>query len=110
MAAIEVPASLVLMAESMGTLPETQGRDNRYDTAADQHNAGYMNARTRHSQGANFTFADGHSKWFKAPGDYRTRSVNGMIWTKCDGPLGANGTGWFRPLSGTIPVTDSTCK
>ena len=69
-----------------------------------------MNARTRHSAGANFTFSDGHSKWFKAPNNYQARSINGVIWTKCDGPLGANGTGWFRPLSGTIPVTDATCQ
>ncbi|MCX6367916.1 MAG: DUF1559 domain-containing protein [Armatimonadetes bacterium] len=110
LAAVEAPASLVMMCEAVGTLPEIQGRDNRYTTASDQHNAGYMNARQRHSGGANFTFADGHSKWFKAPQNYQARSVNGVIWTKCDGPLGANGAGWFQPLSGTLPVTNSACQ
>lgn len=110
LAAVEAPASLVMMCEAIGTLPEIQGRDNRYTTASDQHNAGYMNARMRHSGGSNYTFSDGHAKWFKAPNDYRSRSLNGVIWTKCDGPLGANGTGWFQPLSGTIPTTNSACQ
>lgn len=111
LAAVEAPASLLVVGESLGTLPEIYGEDDYYDTTSWHiHFAGWMNTRTRHSKGSNALLADNHAKWFRAPNDYRARSTSGLIWEKCDGPLGANGVAWFKPLSGTIPQTDPTCQ
>jgi prepilin-type N-terminal cleavage/methylation domain-containing protein/prepilin-type processing-associated H-X9-DG protein len=111
LAAVEAPASLVILAPNHGGLPQTYGRDDRYNLSSSQHEAGYMNARTRHSDGANFTFADGHAKWFKGPSDYRARSTTGVVWQRCEAPSRfANASGWFAPLSGSNAATASVCQ
>jgi prepilin-type processing-associated H-X9-DG protein len=114
LAAVGEPASLVLLAENLGTLPEISGRDNRYNSTSGNvayHESAYMNARTRHSGGANFAFVDGHAKWFKGPSDFRARSRNGVVWQRCDAPSPfACASGWFAPLSGALPATDASCR
>jgi len=107
LAEVDAPASMVLVAPGSGKDPDWDGKDNAYPvftpgTGNDQ--SGYMNARTRHSNGANFGAADGHVKWFSAPSDYKARSTQGEIWTKCNGSLGVNGVMWWTPLKGTVAV------
>jgi prepilin-type processing-associated H-X9-DG protein len=54
----------------------------------------YCGGRYRHSGGANFALADGHAKWFRAPGtSWRTRSQSGAAWRKS---LAPNAVAWFR--------------
>jgi prepilin-type N-terminal cleavage/methylation domain-containing protein/prepilin-type processing-associated H-X9-DG protein len=98
MAAVGSPASLVLMGPNLGTIPDINGRDDRYD-AASVHEQGYMLARQRHSGGANYNFADGHAKWFKAPTDYRAQSLTGVCWqSPKQNARYANCTAWFTPI------------
>ena len=111
MAEVDAPAGLVMLAPSLGTIPETAGRDDRYDTSGARHDAAYMNARTRHFSGANFAFADGHAKWYKAPADYRARSTSGVVWQRCEAPSRfANAAGWFGPLGAPLPASNAACQ
>ena len=54
----------------------------------------------RHSGGANFAFADGHAKWFKAPANFAAESLSGVCWMspKQSPPKYANCVGWFAPV------------
>ncbi len=111
LAAVDAPASLVILAPNHGGLPQTYGRDDRYNVGSSQHEVGYMNARMRHSDGANFAFADGHAKWFKGPSDYRARSTSGVVWQRCEAPSRfAGASSWFAPLSGSNAATASVCQ
>jgi len=79
LAAAATPANLVLLAPNAGTIPDINGRDDRY-VGASVHEQGYMQVRQRHQGGANYALADGHAKWYKAPGDYRAQSGTGVCW------------------------------
>ena len=51
-------------------------------------------APQRHGGGANYTFADGHAKWFKGPSaSWRARSMSGVAWRRS---LAPNAVAWFR--------------
>jgi prepilin-type N-terminal cleavage/methylation domain-containing protein/prepilin-type processing-associated H-X9-DG protein len=95
LAAVGSPASLVLLAPGLGTIPDTGGQDDRYDGVS-QHAQGYMLARMRHSGGANFAFCDGHAKWFKAPANHKQQSFSGVCWQSPKrNARYANCTAWF---------------
>jgi prepilin-type N-terminal cleavage/methylation domain-containing protein/prepilin-type processing-associated H-X9-DG protein len=97
LAAVGSPASLVMLAESLGTIPDITGRDDRYSSAlTGRDESQYALARMRHSGGANFTFSDGHAKWFRAPSDYRAQSLSGVCWQSPKrGAQYANCSAWF---------------
>jgi prepilin-type processing-associated H-X9-DG protein len=98
LAAVGSPASLVMLGPSLGTIPDLSGRDDRYDGAS-KHEQGFMLARRRHSGGANYTFADGHARWFKAPDDYKAASRRGVCWqSPRQGPQYADCSAWFYAL------------
>ena len=99
MATIGSPASLVLLAPNLGTIPDVNGRDDRY-AGASIHEQGYMQARQRHSGGANFGFADGHVKWSRLPDNYQAQSLRGVCWrSPRQGAQYANCTAWFIGIS-----------
>jgi prepilin-type N-terminal cleavage/methylation domain-containing protein/prepilin-type processing-associated H-X9-DG protein len=99
LAAVGSPANLVMLAESLGTIPDITGRDNRYNSATNRDESQYALARMRHSGGANFTFADGHTKWYKAPDNYLAESLSGVCWQspKANARY-ANCAAWFTPI------------
>ncbi len=98
LAAIGSPSSVVELGPNAGTIPDLDGRDDRY-TGATIHEQGFMLSRRRHSVGANFTLSDGHAKWFKAPGDYRAQSLSGQCWkSPKQGAQYANCSAWFFPV------------
>ena len=89
MAAVGSPGSLVMFTETDGQSSFVIGRDDSLRGGPwDSTRASYVNARSRHNNGSNYTFADGHSKWFKAPDTagaptnttFRSESVNGVCW------------------------------
>lgn len=119
-AKVDTPANLVLLSEGLGDNSYQMGRDDKsggYSNSSSGgtkfHDACYMNARRRHSGGANFAFCDGHAKWFAAPSDhlsvydattYAGQDVDTIIsWVHCSAGPTANPAGWFYPLTGTIP-------
>lgn len=94
------PAAVVMLAPSLGTIPDVTGRDDRYDVAGAKHDAAYMNVRSRHQGGANYVFADGHAKWHKAPNDYRTESLNGLCYrSPKQAAKYAKCTSWFHAIT-----------
>jgi prepilin-type processing-associated H-X9-DG protein len=97
LAAVASPAKLVMLGPSLSPFAEISGRDDRYEGAA-RHEQGYMLARRRHLNGANYTFADGHARWFKAPEDYRAQSFRGVCWkSHRQGAQYGNCSAWFYP-------------
>jgi prepilin-type N-terminal cleavage/methylation domain-containing protein/prepilin-type processing-associated H-X9-DG protein len=99
LAAVGSPANLVMLAENLGTVPDMTGRDNRYDATNNRDESQYALARMRHSGGANFTFADGHTKWYRAPDNYKAQSLTGVCWqSPKQGALYANCGAWFAPI------------
>jgi prepilin-type N-terminal cleavage/methylation domain-containing protein/prepilin-type processing-associated H-X9-DG protein len=93
------PAAVIMLAPSLGTIPDITGRDDRYDPAGAFHDAAYMNVRSRHQGGANYAFADGHAKWHKAPSDYRTESLRGLCYRSPKRAAKyANCTSWFHAI------------
>jgi prepilin-type N-terminal cleavage/methylation domain-containing protein/prepilin-type processing-associated H-X9-DG protein len=99
LAQIGSPGSLVLLAEQTGQYTTVRGQDDQAYAAADSERKRYRNARTRHNGGANFTFADGHAKWFKAPDPYTAQSLRGVCWgSPRYNERYANCTGWFRNI------------
>ena len=121
---IDAPASLVMVAESLGDLSYVQGRDdaaggyNDLTTSGTNfHDACYMNARRRHSNGSNYAFTDGHVKWFPAPGDTLGAQYNGggytgqdrsttIAWAKCDTGRFSNPVGYFFPPRGVVQAAN----
>ena len=95
LALVNQPVSVVLLSPNSGILPDVNGRDDRY-TGAANHEQGYMLVRRRHSEGAVYTFVDGHAKWFTAPGDYRAQNLRGVCWqSPARGSRYANCGAWF---------------
>ena len=110
LAEIEAPASLVLIGPNLGRVPEISGRDLPYDMTTNPYECSYMNARTRHSNGANFVFTDCHVKWFAAPSNYMARATN-VVYRHCASPsVYSNSPGWFAPLSGNFPTGTYGCQ
>jgi prepilin-type processing-associated H-X9-DG protein/prepilin-type N-terminal cleavage/methylation domain-containing protein len=111
---IHGPAQLVLMAEaSGGSRIFTTGEDDITvpdpNAASDgsvflECQAVYLRGRIRHSGGSNYLFADGHVKWFLAPGTSYTASgstwypvvpveaQSGVVWQQASFPTAG---GWF---------------
>jgi len=97
-AAAGAAASLVLLAPNSGIIVDLNGRDDRYTTAAN-HEQGYMLVRSRHSGGANYTLADGHVKWYKAPDNYQAQSLSGVCWrSPKQGAMFAGCSAWFSAI------------
>jgi prepilin-type processing-associated H-X9-DG protein len=95
LAAVGSPASLVVLGPNLGTIPDISGQDDSYNGAS-KHAQGYMLARSRHSRGANYTFADGHAKWYKVPDNYKAPSLSGPCWqSPRQGARYANCSAWF---------------
>ena len=93
------PASVVMLAPNLGTIPDITGRDDRYDPVGAKHDAAYMNVRSRHQGGANYAFADGHAKWHKAPDNYRVESLRGLCYRSPKRAAKyANCTAWFHAI------------
>jgi len=100
LAAVGSPASVALYGPNAGTIVDFNGRDDRY-TGASIHEQGYMLVRNRHNGGANYTFADGHTKWYRAPDDYRLPSRSGVCWRspKTGGAAYANCSAWVQDIA-----------
>jgi prepilin-type N-terminal cleavage/methylation domain-containing protein/prepilin-type processing-associated H-X9-DG protein len=100
LAAVGSPASLVMLAESLGTVPDMTGRDDRYTSdLSNRDESQYSLARMRHSGGSNYTFSDGHVKWYRAPDNYRAQSLTGVCWRSPKGGAQyANCSAWFREI------------
>ena len=93
------PASIVLLAPNAGTIPDVDGRDDRY-SGASVHEQGYMLVRSRHGGGANFALTDGHVKWFRAPDNYQAQSLRGICWKSPQQGAAYSGcTAWFFPIT-----------
>ena len=107
MPAVESPAQRILACEGMGYVGNTGGDDwttnctvgveTGFPNLAGRllgHADNYCGARYRHSGGSNYTLADGHAKWFKAPTtSWRARSTQGAAWRKS---LAPSASVWFR--------------
>lgn len=124
---IQYPSQRVLFAEGEGTRYYTDGNDTGVNDGANgtpipagtpgtgtgatlfDGNQGYVFSRTRHSGGSAYLFADGHSKWFKAPGANLTKpggatasraylqftpvkSTSGVVYSRAEFP---NAVGFF---------------
>ena len=108
-ASIDAPASLVLIGPNLGRVPEISGRDKPYNLATNPYECSYMNARTRHSGGANFALTDGHVKWFAAPSNYKARATN-LTWALCAAPSQfSSPTAYFMPLKGALAAATYQC-
>jgi prepilin-type N-terminal cleavage/methylation domain-containing protein len=100
MAAVGSPANVVMLSPCGGSLPEVSGRDDGGYAARSVHEQGYMLARRRHNIGENYSLADGHAKWYKAPEDYQLQSFSGVCWksAKTGGTAYNNCTAWFQSV------------
>ena len=95
LANVDASANTVMVSPNLGKTPDATGKDTTYDLGSNINNAYYMNARTRHNNGANFGFVDGHVKWFAAPADFRARATN-ISFRRCAAPSVYSGAaGWF---------------
>jgi prepilin-type N-terminal cleavage/methylation domain-containing protein/prepilin-type processing-associated H-X9-DG protein len=109
LATIQAPSQVVFLTEVAGNRIFTDGNDTvsyaGQPTVVQQCQAVYLLTRTRHAQGANYLFGDGHVKWFRAPsgGSYTRRgtawsdidpvkSTSGVVYSQESYP---NATGWF---------------
>jgi prepilin-type N-terminal cleavage/methylation domain-containing protein/prepilin-type processing-associated H-X9-DG protein len=105
LASVEAPANRVLAAEGQGYVGNTGGDDTNGCVGTETgfptlpgrllgRRENYCAARYRHSSGSSYVFADGHAKWFRAPGaSWRQSSASGVAWRKS---LTPNATAWFR--------------
>jgi prepilin-type N-terminal cleavage/methylation domain-containing protein/prepilin-type processing-associated H-X9-DG protein len=118
---INFPAQQVAFAEAEGVRYSTDGNDTGAhdgasdgDTATDSlgssangkllaSNQAYALGRSRHSGGGNYVFADGHVKWFKAPGSSYTNVSSGK-----NGTCTANPASEAPGISGGDPCTSLT--
>jgi prepilin-type N-terminal cleavage/methylation domain-containing protein/prepilin-type processing-associated H-X9-DG protein len=106
LASIQSPANVVLLAPGNGVCSWTEGDDRNIigplPSTGDLGpgtgltatcNAGYVQARIRHSDGADFLLGDGHVKWFRAPNPNIRQSTSGVVWRRS---LSPNAAAWFR--------------
>jgi prepilin-type processing-associated H-X9-DG protein/prepilin-type N-terminal cleavage/methylation domain-containing protein len=108
-ATIQAPSQVVFLVEAAGNRIFTDGNDTvsyaGQPGVVQQCQAVYLLTRTRHAQGANYLFGDGHVKWFRAPsgGSYTRRgtawpdidpvkSTNGVVYSQASYP---SASGWF---------------
>jgi prepilin-type N-terminal cleavage/methylation domain-containing protein/prepilin-type processing-associated H-X9-DG protein len=99
LAALRSAASVVLLAPH-SLCAATSGRDTDRGfggafpgdprAACDR---GYVVARMRHNDGANFLLTDGHVKWYRAPTPYDAVSTSGVVYQRS---LHPNASAWFR--------------
>jgi prepilin-type N-terminal cleavage/methylation domain-containing protein/prepilin-type processing-associated H-X9-DG protein len=107
LASVDSPANIVLLAESLGDLGYTDGKDHTAycDTSgcSTYHNSAYANARLRHTGGANYAFSDGHVKWYRGPDLVlplaKIPESTTVAWAKCDAGPFSNPAGWFYPFA-----------
>ena len=98
LAAVGSPANLVVLGPNLGTIPNITGRDDGY-VGVNRNTQQYVLARSRHTGGANFVLADGHVKWFKAPGNYAAQSQSGVCWQSPKrGAQYAGCSAWFTAV------------
>ncbi|BDI28930.1 hypothetical protein CCAX7_009810 [Capsulimonas corticalis] len=122
LASIDSPSRLVLVAEGAGGTVFTTGNDTGNYPLNSQGNAGddkdvntsYVIARTRHPNGSNYLFADGHVKFAHLPvpsysGDPSdpanvtpVQSTSGVVYRTSDNP---NAIGWFTEDTVANPAT-----
>lgn len=96
---VATPASLVFLAEQTGQYTSYRGEDDVAYASDNVQRRQERNARTRHSGGANYAFADGHAKWYKAPEPYTAESLKGICWkSPRQGTKYAACTAWFRNI------------
>jgi prepilin-type N-terminal cleavage/methylation domain-containing protein/prepilin-type processing-associated H-X9-DG protein len=101
LASISAPAQVVLVSHTQGVRTMSGGDDWTTGCMGDEEGVApgwnssyYCAARYRHNGGAVYLLADGHSKWFRGPGDsWRSRSTAGVAWRKS---LAPNAAAWFR--------------
>jgi prepilin-type N-terminal cleavage/methylation domain-containing protein/prepilin-type processing-associated H-X9-DG protein len=76
LAAVQFPANLVLLSPHRGNCVWSEGDDRSQGNSGSVGacNRGYVVARMRHNDGANYLFVDSHAKWIKAPTPYDARS------------------------------------
>ncbi len=106
LASVDAAANRVLACEGMGYVGNTGGDDWTTNCTGVEtgfpnlpgrllgHADNYCGARYRHSGGSVYALADGHAKWYKAPGQsWRAKSSAGIAWRKS---LAPNAQAWFR--------------
>jgi prepilin-type processing-associated H-X9-DG protein len=107
LAALVTPAQDVFLAESTGGCVWTEGADdpasyNALGSTLKSCTRNYIEARGRHSDGANYVLGDGHAKWFKAPGVNYTGSGSTLIPIRSDRgvayrrSISPEAAAWFR--------------
>lgn len=96
LATVEYPSNLVVLSPHRGNCVWTEGDDRNkgMSGATPACNRGFVVARNRHNNGANYLLADGHAKWFPAPSRYDDQSLSRVIWRRSLAPSGA--AAWFR--------------
>jgi prepilin-type N-terminal cleavage/methylation domain-containing protein/prepilin-type processing-associated H-X9-DG protein len=124
---VDTPANTVLIAEGEGYRYYTDGNDTGVNDGRPgsaptgtnvqlfDANMVYVVARARHSGGSNFALADGHAKWFAAPGNNYTNTAQAVAGayastnvTPGQAAIGVvfqqspNASAWFYP-TGTTP-------
>jgi prepilin-type N-terminal cleavage/methylation domain-containing protein/prepilin-type processing-associated H-X9-DG protein len=92
LAAVQSPAPRVLIAPHRGNCVHTAGHDTP-SAIQNSCNWGYVVARNRHSEGANYLLADGHAKWYRAQSPYNTESRRSVAFRFSRSKQAA---AWFR--------------
>jgi prepilin-type N-terminal cleavage/methylation domain-containing protein/prepilin-type processing-associated H-X9-DG protein len=94
MASLQSPASVVLLSPHRGNCVWSEGDDRSKGNSGSLPNCniGYVVARMRHNDGANYLLGDGHAKWFRAPSPYDAVSTSGVVWRRS---LAPNAQAWF---------------
>jgi prepilin-type N-terminal cleavage/methylation domain-containing protein/prepilin-type processing-associated H-X9-DG protein len=106
LAAVGQPANVIMVVENRYATPISNVNDaacaSNPSVNTNSNDRGYCQGRARHSGGANYTLADGHVKWLKAPSDYRQPSGTIASVHYCDA-RGQDDIVWGRPISGCQP-------
>ena len=94
MAAVQFPANLVLLSPHRGNCVWSEGDDRSQGNSGSVSscNRGYVVARSRHNDGANYLLADSHAKWVKAPTPYDAQSQS-VVRLRSQNP---NAIAWFN--------------
>jgi len=95
LAAIEAPASMVLLSPHRGNCVWSEGDDRNGGNSGSLPNCniGHVVSRSRHSEGANYLLCDSHAKWFKAPTPYNAQRRTGVVYDRATNPTA---TAYFR--------------